>query len=229
VRIEDAAFPGSRRAALFTWISGEQLGDDPTRSSVVALGAGIARLHEHGRTFAATDGLLRWDTPFPHGERSLFDGSNADVADEASRAVFGRAVDAAREAIGRRRGEEPPRILHGDLHQDNVLIEDDEVALIDFDDCLLGWPAQDLGVTMWEIGEDEAAWPYREALREGYERIARWPERRPGEIGTFAANRGLLKADDVVRERAGRDDDEVREAVRRHAHAIDWFLNPRAR
>jgi hypothetical protein len=33
----------------------------------------------------------------------------------------------------------------------------------------------------------------------------------------------LLKADDVVRERTDRDDDQVRDALRRHARAIGWF------
>jgi hypothetical protein len=65
--------------------------------------------------------------------------------------------------------------------------------------------------------------PYREAVRERYERVAPWPERRRGEIDTFAANRRLLKADDVVRERTDRDDDQVRDALRRHARAIGWF------
>jgi hypothetical protein len=53
---------------------------------------------------------------------------------------------------------------------------------------------QDLGVTMWEVGEDEVTWPYRDTLRAGYERIAPWPERRPGQIDAFAANRGLVKS-----------------------------------
>jgi hypothetical protein len=83
---------------------------------------------------------------------------------------------------------------------------------------------QDLGVTMWEVGEDEVRWPYRDTLRAGYERIAPWPERRPGQIDAFAANRGLVRVGDVVRERAERGDAEVLMSVRRHAKAVKWFL-----
>ncbi|HET9310565.1 MAG TPA: phosphotransferase [Actinomycetota bacterium] len=224
VRVEDSDSPEPWRAAVFTWIPGERLGDDPARSAVVDFGEAIARLHEHGRQFEATRGLRRWDSPFPHGERSLFDRAHADVVDDASSVVFERAADAVRRAIERLWSEEPPRIVHGDLHQENVFVHDGEVAFVDFDDCMLAWPVQDLGVTMWEVGEDEASWPYREALRTGYEQMAPWPERHIGDIDTFAANRGLLKADDIVGARKSRDDREVRDAVRRHARAISWFL-----
>jgi hypothetical protein len=77
---------------------------------------------------------------------------------------------------------------------------------------------------MWEVGEDEATWPYRDALRAGYERIATWPERFPGEIDVFAAARGLRKADDVVTRRGATGEAELRESVHRHAEAVDWFL-----
>jgi Ser/Thr protein kinase RdoA (MazF antagonist) len=113
--------------------------------------------------------------------------------------VFERAFDAAREAITRlQRAGEPPRIVHGDLLPDNVFVDRKRLWFIDFDDCALGWPVQDLGVLMWEVGEDEMPWPYRDAFRAGYQRVASWPERWPGEIDTFAACRGLNKADHGV-------------------------------
>ena len=67
-------------------------------------------------------------------------------------------------------------------------------------------------------------WPYRDELRAGYERVAAWPERWPGEIDVFAAARGVRKADDVVARRGTTDEAELLESVHRHAEAIDWFL-----
>ena len=225
VDAEEGAIPRSRRVAVFTWLPGELLGDDPDPPAVAAFGEGIARLHEQARSFGSVQGLRVWDSPFPHGDGSLFDERNEDVVPHPDRVVFERAVNVSRDVIEHLRATgEPPRIVHADLHQDNVLVDGRDVWFLDFDDCMLAWPVQDLGVTMWEVGEDEVTWPYRDTLRAGYERIAPWPERRPGQIDAFAANRGLVKVGDVVRERAERGDAEVLMSVRRHAKAVKWFL-----
>ncbi|HEX9122381.1 MAG TPA: phosphotransferase [Actinomycetota bacterium] len=225
VEAEDEAIAERRRVAVFTWVPGRRLGDEPDPSLVSAFGECVARLHEHGRSFRAVQGLRTWDSPFPYGGGSLFDEANAVLVRPSERVVFERAASAAAGGIERLRATgERPRIVHGDLHQDNVFVDGDELWFLDFDDCLLAWPVQDLGVTMWEVGEDEATWPYRDALRAGYERIAPWPERWPGQIDVFAANRGLLKVDDTLRERDGRTDADVIASVRRHAEAIGWFL-----
>jgi Ser/Thr protein kinase RdoA (MazF antagonist) len=220
--VRAGAGEASRRVAVFRWVPGNQLGDDPPPHLVSAFGEGVARLHVHGRSFDGADGLRVWDRCFPHGGGALFDDGNADVVEPASRSVFERARAATEAAIERLRRGEPPRIVHGDLHQDNVLVDDDDLWFIDFDDCALAWPVQDIGVSMWEIGEDEATWPLREAFREGYERVAPWPERRPGEVATFAAWRALLKADDSVRTRAEQD---MAVYVQRRADAIANLLD----
>ena len=212
------------RVAVFSWLGGEKLGDDPARELVPAFGEGVARLHEHARSFSTVRGLRTWDRPFPHGGGAVFDDANGDVVDATARSTFERAFTESDAAIGRLRRSEPPRIVHGDLHQDNVLVEADGLSFIDFDDCALAWPVQDLGVVMWEVGEDEMAWPYRDAFREGYERVAPWPERWPGEIDTFAAARALLKADDSVRMRSEPD---VAAHVRRRAQAVARILDLR--
>lgn len=223
---QHAAVPEPRRVAVFTWAPGDPLGDEPEPSLVSAFGEGAARLHEHGRLFSNVEGLQRWGSPFLQGDAGvLLDEENADIVLSPARAVFERAMLVTREALARLdASNEQPRIVHGDLHQENVLVHDEDVWFLDFDDCLLAWPVQDLGVTMWEVGEDEATWPYRDALRAGYERIATWPERLPGEIDVFAAARGLRKADDVVTRRGATGEAELRESIHRHAEAVDWFL-----
>jgi Ser/Thr protein kinase RdoA (MazF antagonist) len=223
VRHDD--LPGARRVAVFSWVPGEPLGNDPAPSHVSMFGQGVARLHAHGSGFRPVSGLQRLDTFLPGDHREIFAARNIDVVRPASRAVFERAERAARAALERLEASAAARqIVHGDLHQENVFVHDADVWFIDFDDCLLAWPAQDLGVTMWEVGEDEATWAYRDALREGYEQVGSWPERWPGELDVFAAARGLRKADDVVADRAARGDNAVRASLDRHARAIEWFL-----
>jgi Ser/Thr protein kinase RdoA (MazF antagonist) len=57
--------------------------------------------------------------------------------------------------------------LHGDLHRGNILWATDGPILVDFDDCMVGPPAQDL----WLLapGETDEAKHAREQLLEGYE------------------------------------------------------------
>src|SRR5204862_69896 len=57
--------------------------------------------------------------------------------------------------------------IHGDLHWGNILWATDGPILIDFDDCLVGPPVQDL----WLLarGDSEEARRAREDLLEGYE------------------------------------------------------------
>jgi Ser/Thr protein kinase RdoA (MazF antagonist) len=226
VRVEIPELSERRRVALFTWISGDPLGDDPEPPSVAAFGEAAARLHDHGANFSDTKGLRTWDVLFPYGGgTSVASRANADVVTPVAEETFERARNATSDLIlALQATGEPPRIVHGDLHQDNVFVGAHGVSFLDFDDCALAWPVQDLGVTMWEIGEDQATWPYRDMFRDGYERAAPWPERWTAEVSVSAAHRGLLKVDDRLRE-GGDDRDVLRESVELHSEAISWFLD----
>jgi Ser/Thr protein kinase RdoA (MazF antagonist) len=61
----------------------------------------------------------------------------------------------------------PPQRIHGDLHWGNILWAKDGPLLVDFDDCLMGPPVQDL----WLLarGDSEEARTMRLDLLEGYE------------------------------------------------------------
>jgi Ser/Thr protein kinase RdoA (MazF antagonist) len=70
------------------------------------------------------------------------------------------AVEPRLAAVGTHR-------LHGDLHRGNILWATDGPILVDFDDCVVGPPVQDL----WLLapGENDDAKRAREQLLEGYE------------------------------------------------------------
>ena len=70
------------------------------------------------------------------------------------------------EAVGPDLAAVKPQRIHGDLHHGNILWTPGPV-LVDFDDCLMGPPVQDL----WLLarGHDEEAKKAREDLLEGYE------------------------------------------------------------
>ena len=58
------------------------------------------------------------------------------------------------------------QLIHGDCHLGNIIWNGDEPALIDFDDCGLGWCGQDLW--MMAPGDDAAQIEKRRVILEGY-------------------------------------------------------------
>jgi Ser/Thr protein kinase RdoA (MazF antagonist) len=79
------------------------------------------------------------------------------------RDVAMRIADAAAKPLAAARMQR----IHGDLHWGNILWTRDGPVLVDFDDCVMGPPVQDL----WLLarGRDEEAKKAREDLLEGYE------------------------------------------------------------
>jgi Ser/Thr protein kinase RdoA (MazF antagonist) len=192
VTVSAGGVPEPRHCALFGWIGGVDLAARLTEDNVAELGALTAQLHLHALSFDTPTGLRRWDNPFPLDDRHVLldDG----VVSPADRATFATALDRIEAVLERLSGEQP-RMIHGDLHQDNVRVVRGRLFAIDFDDSLLGHPVQDIGVTFWNLQEETNYHALRRAFRRGYERHASWPEHSPGDIDTFVADRALMLID----------------------------------
>jgi Ser/Thr protein kinase RdoA (MazF antagonist) len=193
--------PEPRAVAVFGWIEGERLADAMTERNLEAYGEAAARLHAQARRFVPPGGMKTWDSPYPFVEPEvLFDPEHRSTL--AGRGEpFERAKRATVEAIARLAAAEPPRMIHADLHEDNAFVRPDgSIAILDFDDCMLGWPAQDLGITVFELASRDDFEPLEAALRRGYERVAPWPDRAPGDVRVFAADRCLMFANYVVQD-----------------------------
>jgi Ser/Thr protein kinase RdoA (MazF antagonist) len=74
-----------------------------------------------------------------------------------------RIADAVAKPLARARAQR----IHGDLHWGNVVWGADGPILLDFDDCLVGPPVQDLWLL--SLGDSEQARRGRAQLLEGYE------------------------------------------------------------
>ncbi|MGZ5294816.1 MAG: phosphotransferase enzyme family protein [Actinomycetota bacterium] len=216
---------GSRLCAVFAWIEGEPIEDHLTAANLERAGEAAAHLHEHARTFPVPIGLPAWDTPFPYGEAVvLFDAEHASSLSDHEVSVFLAVREATEAAIARLAEAEPPRMLHADLHEHNLFVDGDVVRVLDFDDSMPGWPAQDLSVIWFELAEQDNIEALMLALRRGYERVAAWPERVPGEIAVFAANRALHLANYVVQDHDPEYRARAPELVRAWARRAARFL-----
>jgi len=125
--------------------------------------------------------------------------------------MFAAGATVVERAIGALRDREPPRVIHGDLHRWNVLVEPGRggtarrpedghaptAAAIDFEDLAWGWPVQDLAIALYYIAFEPRYPALLEAFRNGYESVRPWPDETGGEIDTFIAGRALVLANDV--------------------------------
>jgi len=75
--------------------------------------------------------------------------------------------------------EEECHVLHADLHQGNYrFAPGHDVGVIDFDDCALGHPAQDIVICWYYLQRFGPRYEsLTQAFREGYMSVAPWPTR----------------------------------------------------
>jgi Ser/Thr protein kinase RdoA (MazF antagonist) len=222
VTVSAAGVPEPRHCVLFGWIGGVDLAARTTEENVADLGALTALLHLHALTFDPPKGLRRWDNPFPLDDRHVLldDG----VVSPAYRATFISALDRI-EAGLKRLSNEPPRLIHGDLHQDNVRVSRGKLFAIDFDDSLLGHPIQDIGVTYWNLQEEPNYEGLRHALRRGYERYATWPEQNMGDIDAFVADRALMLIDYTLQTTTADEAADTRSFISREVRHLRRWLS----
>lgn len=195
--VEAAAegIPQPRLVTIFTWVDGVNLADRITPETIAKMGQLMARLHQHAETFTPPNGdtLPRFDKVFPFPEPVvMFDPPYAHLFPGERGTLYRRANDWAQSAIDHlKAGDEPMRILHGDLHQWNVRIHRGRLAPIDFEDMMWGWRVEDIATTLYYFLDNDfdAVW---RAFQSGYERLCPWPERYTGEIEALICARALM-------------------------------------
>jgi Ser/Thr protein kinase RdoA (MazF antagonist) len=199
-RVELAGVPDRRNCMLFEWLPGRLLDGRLTLDHVRQYGSLAARLHMFAESFRPPEcfSIVRYDRVFPFDEPVVvFDPQQAAFVTGRQRELFRAAADIVQDAIDDLRRRESPRVVHGDLHRWNILIDHGTMAAFDFEDLMWGWPVQDLAIALYYLeGEDN----YRElltAFQTGYEHVRDWPDRTGREIDTFIAGRALVLANDV--------------------------------
>ena len=172
--------PHSRYAGMTTWLPGILLGDYLENCTGAAererrfrdIGRLAARLHNQSegwqppsgfaRPRLDIDGLLgaqpRWGRFWEHpalgrDEKSLLLATRTRLRDDLTHY-----------------GTDPQRfgLIHADLHPDNILIDGDRLALIDFDDSAFGWHLYDLASALIEYTLEPDFETSRQALLNGY-------------------------------------------------------------
>lgn len=186
-----------RNMVLFAFIEGQE--PDESQDLVKPferLGEVSARIHNHSQHWKRPANFERliWSCENILGGRDALwgDWRAAPAMDRQALEILERQADAIRRrltAFGK--PEHRWGLIHGDLRLANLLIQDGDTRVIDFDDCGLGWYVHDFATALSFIedhpkkGELTASW-----LR-GYRRHRALSAEDEAEIPTFVMLRRM--------------------------------------
>lgn len=196
------AVPEARDIDLFAWINGEQfgsveegLGDNAERIEhlYATLGETAARLHNSSSEWTPPAGFERhaWDRDGLVGEAPFW-GRFWEL--ELLTAEQKRLMEAVRDRIAQKleNYDRSPRrygLIHADFVPENLMVEDDTVRLIDFDDAGFGWYLFELATALYFI-QEEAGYPVaKQALIDGYRRQRELSDEELEDLELFLAAR----------------------------------------
>jgi Ser/Thr protein kinase RdoA (MazF antagonist) len=112
-----------------------------------------------------------WDVPeHSPGEAALFDDARRSI----HRALVAYGTDTATFGL-----------IHADLLPQNILVQPDGLAVIDFDDAAFGWHLHDLSVALVQYVHHERFPAIRDALVAGYRSVRPLDERSLALLPTF--------------------------------------------
>ena len=146
-----------RYVVAFEFMPGKQPNEDESLiEGFEILGATSARLHQQARQWSLPGGFTRkkWNFDSAFGANPLWgDWRDAPGLDPAGQAILEQLCEVL-EAKLNHYGESPDRfgLVHADLRLANLLVDDKQLSVIDFDDCGFSWFIYDFAsaVSFWK-------------------------------------------------------------------------------
>jgi Ser/Thr protein kinase RdoA (MazF antagonist) len=173
---------------LYSWLDGEEVGDQPSSEQLRALGAAMATLHKSSENFELPTGAKLPLLSDPMWETEDYLLGEKSVLDPQAKALISRAIDAIASETKRLFASQKPQIIHADLHGWNVMWSDGILSVLDFDDCGIGLPLQDLATAIYYLDTPEQD----AALKEGYESVAPLPEFSQSDLDMLLLQRRII-------------------------------------
>lgn len=177
---EDEAF-AAQHADIIGWMDGQTLGESgkplshtPEKLGAIfsALGATMAEMHNLADRWTSPEGFWRpaWDAEGLLGERPLW-GRFWDCDGLSSAQT--RALSALRHDLRRRLATMPTPaqdfgLIHADLVRENVLVAENGVTVIDFDDAGYGFRLFDIATALLKNRREPAYETIEAVLISGY-------------------------------------------------------------
>jgi len=189
--------PGEKRCILFTWVPGRVLENFLNPQNYFKLGVTMAKLHDHAETLKPLPASIqpkKWDRAFYYPNEPVVynDPDYKHLFSDQQIEIIDQVICIADEEFARLYADQESQILiHGDLHYWNVNMYRGELYIMDFEDVMLGYPVQDVAITLYYGSQRENYPELREAFQQGYTSCSAWPVERLGQIETLQAARSV--------------------------------------
>jgi Ser/Thr protein kinase RdoA (MazF antagonist) len=156
---------------MYSWLEGEEIGDEPTLDQLHTVGRAMALLHENSSHFTLTAGaeLPTFNDFFWGTEDYLFSSKSTLIPKD--RQLIEQARDLIMMYTDELYATSEVHIIHADLHGWNLMWHEDQLSIFDFDDCGYGVEAQDIAVALYYLDTPEQD----AALLDGYKSIRPLP------------------------------------------------------
>jgi Ser/Thr protein kinase RdoA (MazF antagonist) len=188
VTVDNTSGNSEFKCVLYSWLDGEELGDEPTPEQIHSLGAAMATLHLSSKDFELPAGA---ELPYfqdPMWETEDFLLSSKSVLEPEAKSLITQALVVIKSEIDELYRQHAQQIIHADLHGWNVMWHEGQVAVFDFDDCGIGLPIQDLATAIYYLDTPEQD----AALKEGYASVAPLPEYSESQMQMFMIQRRII-------------------------------------
>lgn len=170
--ISSDVFDIPKRTILYKWIEGKEFESNRTEELFFELGRAMAQLHK------VTDGVSipvkiepkKWDNVFYfRDEGVVFENEPfRDGFGNKGIELYSNAIDFANKHLQTIIEKYPLILLHGDINPWNVLLCDGKLGIIDFEDSILGYPAQDIAVMLSYYRYHKEYKEFKVSLLSGY-------------------------------------------------------------
>jgi Ser/Thr protein kinase RdoA (MazF antagonist) len=197
--------PEERRCVLFKWIPGRTLVNYLNSVNYYKFGQELAKLHNHASTIKPLPASIqpkKWDKVFYYPDESaVYDTPEYSHLFPPERInIINKVIEQADNVFARLFNDKEGQILiHGDLHYYNVHLYRGELYLLDFEDINLGYPVQDIAVTLAYGREHDDYNEWKTAFTQGYRSVREWPNEDERTIETLMAARLVMFINYIAR------------------------------
>ena len=173
---------------MYSWLEGEEIGDEPTLEQLRTVGQAIALMHENSIDFELRDGaeLPTFNDFFWGTEDYLF--SSKSRLSASDRSLIENARDRIMQFTDDLYASSPVHVIHADFHGWNLMWNEEQLYIFDFDDCGFGVEAQDIAVALYYLDTPEQD----VALLDGYNSIRPLPAYSENAMKALLLQRRLL-------------------------------------